>query len=445
MLSWPLSRAKSVKRGLLSLGLAVLAAAWAPARQDSRRSPGGPTKNTLGNGLTWIYEQDRSSSTTSLFFVIGGGQAAEPTGLGGLSYLTARMAVEIPDDDKLRELMTRSTRFSVVGLEDCVLIGIQCLSGNLEDALRTTGKIMTDPLISGLRIDAAKENMRYQGKSSLDDSISAGHAAAMGAFFGPGGCGGPVWGTEASLDAIRKKDVAEFYESRVTGSNITVSVVSDLEERTVAGWLEKYFAGLKAGLPLKPVSPAVRAPETKEIRIDKETGETYLGLAFPLPALSARNFALAFLVDNVLSGGIGSRLWQLRFLDKLAYSFNAVVTQTAGQGMLEAYLETSSGKLPSAQSALRRVVGELAERGLTGEELEAAVTDSASTFLRMNETKEARGRNLALFEFRGLGRGFVRELPEEMGKVSLDEINAFLKAVLSPGGAVEVVIGPKAD
>ena len=443
-MSSPSCRAKNPKWTRLSF-LLVPAVAAVFAGQAARPAPDGPRLNVLKSGLKWIYQEDGTSATTCLFIVVGGGQTAEPPGKGGLAYLATRLAVEVPDQDKARELMTKSTRLSVIGLEDCTLIGIQCLSENLEDGLRTVGGIMSDPLFSGFRIDAIKENMRYQGKSALDDSVNAGHAAAMNAFFGPDGCGGLVWGTQESLDAVRKKDVTEFYKSRINTGNVTVSVVSDLEERTLAGFLEKYFSNLKPGLPLKTSPPEARSPESRAMAVEKTATESYLGLAFPLPALSARSFALAFLADDVLSGGIGSRLWQLRFKDRLAYNFNATVTQTSGQGIFEAFLETSPGKLPAARAALRRVLGELADGGLTPDELETAMTDSEATFLRINETKEIRARNAALFEFRGLGCGFIRTFAQELRSVSLEEFNGYLKSVLALGGAVEVVIGPKSD
>jgi zinc protease len=444
-LSLPSCPAKHPRKALLFIWLAFFAASSVRAAQEARPVPGDPRRNVLKNGLTWIYQEDASSSATSLFIVIGGGQIAEPPGQSGLAYLATRLAVEVPDSDKVHELMTKSTRLSVVGQEDCSVIGIQCLSENLEDALRTVGGIMSDPLLSGLRIDANKENMRYQAKSALDDSIYAGHAAAMKAFFGPGGCGESSWGTEASLDALRKKDIAEFYKSHIVAANMVASVASDLDERTIARLLEKYFGTLKTGVSGKEASPATKTPASKEIAVVKEAAEAYLGLAFPIPGLTPRNFALAALVDDILSGGIGSRLWQLRFRDKLAYNFNANVTQTCGQGLLEAYLETSPAKVPAARAALRRVLGELADRGLTAGELETAVTDAEASFLRLNETKEVRARNAGLFEFRGLGCGFVRNFPGELRIVPLEELNAYLKTVLALDRAVEVVIGPKTD
>jgi zinc protease len=441
----PSCRARYPEKAVLFIGLAFLAASSVRAAREAQSVQGEPRRNVLKNGLTWIYQEDASSAATCLFFVIGGGQIAEPAGRSGLAYLSTRLAVEVPDSDKVHELMTKSTRLSVVGEEDCSVIGIQCLSENLEDALRTVGGIMSDPLLSGLRIDANKENMRYQAKSALDDSVYAGHAAAMKAFFGPGGCGEICWGTEASLDALRKKDIAEFYKSHIVAANMVASVASDLDERTIARLLEKYFGSLKTGVPVKAASPATKTPESREVAVIKEAAEAYLGLAFPIPGLTPRNFALAALVDDVLSGGIGSRLWQLRFRDRLAYNFNANVTQTSGQGLLEAYVETSPAKVPAARAALRRVLGELAARGLTAGELETAITDAEASFIRLNETKEVRARNSGLFEFRGLGCGFVRNFPAELRSVPLEEINAYLKTVLALDGAVEVVIGPKTE
>jgi zinc protease len=393
-------------------------------------------------GLTWIFRKDASSELTCVLLLVRGGTGADPAGKAGLAYLGTRIAVDIPDEGKVRDIMVQSTRLSVTGLEDATMISVQCLSENLEDALKTVTRILRDPLISGLRIEAIKENMRHQAKTELDDSIRAGRAEAKRAFFGPDGGGGPVLGTEESLQAIRKKDVVGFYESRFRVSNMLLSVSSDLEEAVIASLFRKYFPGFRTGprpedRPLVPSIPAER-----RIALIKDAEQTYVGLHFPLPPLSARTYALAYLTEDLLGGGVGSRLWPLRSRDRLAYNVDSSLVLSAGGGLLSAYLETSPGKLDPARESIEAVIRELGAGNLSEEELEISRRSAAAAFLRANEMKEARARTALLFEARGLGFDYVETFPAELAAVGIDEMNAFLKSVLSMDRAVEVIIGP---
>jgi len=400
-------------------------------------------RNATEAGLTWVFRKDESSALTCVLLLIRGGTGADPAGKAGLAYLGTRIAVDIPDEGKVRDIMVQSTRLSVTGMEDGTIVSVQCLSENLEDALKTVTRILRDPLISGLRIDAIKENMRHQAITELDDSVRAGRAEAMQAFFGPAGGGGPVWGTEESLKAIRRKDVVGFYENRFTVSNMLLSVSSDLEEAAVAGLVRKCFSGFRTGPRPegRPLVPSI--PVERLISRVKDAEQTYVGLHFPLPPLSARTHALACLTEDMLGGGVGSRLWPLRSREHLAYTVDASLVLSAGGGLLSAYLETSSAKLARARESLEAVIREVGAGNLSEEDLEIARHSAAAAFLRANEMKEAWARTALLFEARGLGFDFAEKFSAELTAVGLDEMNAFLRAVLSMDRAVEVVIGPK--
>lgn len=408
--------------------------------------PGGTAlRNTTEAGLTWIFRRDASSALTCVLLLVRGGTGADPAGKAGLAYLTTRSAIDIPDEGKVRDIMVQSTRLTVSGLEDATMVSVQCLSENLEDALKTVTRILKDPLLSGLRIDIIKENMRHQGKAELDDSVRAGRAEARKAFFGPEGYGGPVWGTDETLKAIKKKDVADFYKNRFTLSNMLLSVSSDLEEAAVAGLVGRYFSGFPAGPRPEDKPAATLVPAERRIVRVKDAKQTYLGLHFPLPPASPKTYALASLAEDMLGGGVGSALWPLRSREHLAYTVDSSISNAAGGGVLSAYLETSPAKVGLARESLERVVRELGAGALTEEDLEIARRSTAAAFLRTNEMKESRTRTLLLFEARGLGYDYAERFPAELAAVGLDEMNAFLRDVLSMDKAVAIVIGPETE
>ena len=172
---------------------------------DQRQNP--PERFTLATGIPCVYQKDAVSPTTVVGLFIAGGKSAVPPGLDGLAAVATRLLLEIPDEGKVRDLMAQATRLSYVCLEDCSVILIECLTENLEEALRVAAKIIQDPLVSGLRVGRAKELMASNAKIEDDDAVAAGRNAVLKALFGGRGYGSALYGTEPGLKSIDRKDV----------------------------------------------------------------------------------------------------------------------------------------------------------------------------------------------------------------------------------------------
>jgi predicted Zn-dependent peptidase len=399
------------------------------------------SKITHDNGLTMIVERDGSSETTILQILVRGGKRAEPEGKTGLAFLTTRLMVEIPDSGKVRQLMSMAARFWVSSRGDYSLIHIECLSPNLEQTLKILSKIILDPLFSGLRIDAVKDYMRHQTRVEEDDSVVVGHLANMRALFPSPGYAGSVYGEEKTIEAIKGRDIAEFYRRHFTAGNVVVLVSSDLEVQRIVDIVGKALAELSPGAALSFPPVGLREAGEKTAHIERDTKQSYVSLAYPLPAVTPRSYALSFLLENLLGKGPGSLLWPLRSEKRLAYNVNARATQMVDGGVLEAYLETTNSKRETARAELRNLLERLADGGTAADELEAAKAAARANFLRDNEVKGTRAGTLAAFEALGLGFNYFNELLNEMDAVGLEEMNAFIESVLAQEKAFEVVVG----
>ena len=380
---------------------------------------------------------------TVVGLVVPGGLAAVPRGLDGLATLTTRLTLEIPDEGKVRDLMAQATRMSFLCLEDFSVVMVECLSENLGEALRVAGKIVADPLLSGLRVSRAKELMRLYARAEADDSVSAAHTAVRAGFFDEAGPGSALYGTEGSLKALDRKDVVAFYRRHFTRSSVFFTAVSDLEPGLVKALLERHFSGLPDGeRPVLPADPPI-VPENRDIRLIRETKQTFVGRAFPLPAPSPADHARGVLLEVLIGQGPGSRLWGLRADERLAYTVDSRLTWTRGAGILEVFLEAANDKSARAAAALDRELDKLRADGLTAAELQATKAMARGRYLRSIESKADRARLLAGFEVLGLGFGHFSGLGPAIDAVTLEELNAYVRAVLSPERAIRVNVGPE--
>lgn len=432
------------------LGLAMVLAAPGP-RPALGQAPGSvlpwanaPEKLTLATGIPCIYQKDRASPTTVIGIVIGGGRSAVPAGLDGLAAMSTRLLLEIPDEGKVQDLMAQATRLSYVCLEDSSIILIECLSENLEEAVRVAAKIIQDPLISGLRVGRAKDLMTANRKIEDDDAVSAARAAVFRAFFGDSGYGTAVYGTEASLKAVDRKDILAFTKRFLVKPNVFFCVETDLDQAAVCRLLENSFAAIADGPPpgLPPQAPGL--PAGRVISLAKETKQTYVGRAYALPRAGLADMAKGALVETLIGKGPGSRLWPLRADERLAYGVDADLTWMRSAGVLIAHLETGRDRTAEADAALEKALTVLRESGVTADEEEAAKTMARARFVRSVEAKSPRLRTIGLFEALGSGGVSPAAYFEAIGAVTREDLNAFIHDVLAPERALKVTVGPAA-
>jgi predicted Zn-dependent peptidase len=184
-------------------------------------------------------------------------------------------------------------------------------------------------------------------------------------------------------------------------------------------------------------------PAEKAISLSRDTKQTFVGRAYALPAPEPGEYAKGVLAEVLIGRGPGSRLWRLRADERLAYNVGANLTWTRGAGILEVFLETENAKSIWASEALDRELEELRAGGIAAGELEATKVMAKAGLLRSVEMKSGRARLLSGFEVLGLGFDHLPRLFAAIDAVGLDEINAYLRTVLSPERAVVITVGPE--
>lgn len=427
---------RAVRAGFAAC-LLFLASVAAPSADVELRTA------TLENGMKVIFHQDTTSETTIVKLLVRGGRQAEPAGKDGLSFLTTRLAVEISDQDKARDLLSMASEIDVTSQGDFSLITLRCLSSKLEATLKIVDRLIMNPLFSGFRIDSVKNFMRHRGRLEEDDSVTAGHLACLRAFFPSPGYGGSIYGEDETLKAIKGKDIQEFYRHHFTAGNIVLAISSDRSEKELTPLVNRFLSGLAKGERVAVRELVVRSPAEKTIVIQRDTRQSYVAVAYPLPPVSARGYALGCLLESLLGKGPGSRLWTLRADEQLAYNVNCRATQMVFGGVLEAYLETEVSKVEKARAELKAVLKALAGTGIDGRELEMEKQACRANFFRENETKERRLNTLAAFEALGLGVEYFPRFAAEIEAIELDEMNAYIRQILDDEKACEILVGPQ--
>ncbi|MHB8054988.1 MAG: M16 family metallopeptidase [Candidatus Aminicenantales bacterium] len=400
-------------------------------------------RSVLPNGLTVITQSEASSAVTVVEILIRGGAAAEPAGRSGISHLTTRLAMDIPDRDMARDFMIKALQSSMISRDDDAVIHLEFLTEFAEPILAASAKIFADPLITDVRIDGLTEMMNHQRRIEADDAFTEAGFAQREAFFRGSAHAGSTLGTEDSVHGLKIKEIRDFYERRFVAGNIVVVAVSDLDAEELRALIARHFGKIRPGRPDEAESAlTVKDPPYRPRTIEKKQAQSVVSCAFPLPPLSRRDYARIALIENVLGRGPGSRLWALRVEKKLAYSVSSPPEMFRRAGFLSAVLETDAAKTEIARGELEAVLRDFREKGISAEEFEAGRAVAGADFLRANEIKGRRASTLGFFETSGLGAEYINLFSAELDSLTLDEINAEIKRLFDPGRASWVIVGP---
>lgn len=404
----------------------------------------GASHFSLSNGLTVVYQFNPASEVTVMQFLIKGGKMAEPQGKDGLASMTARLSLEIPDRTILQNIMTQATQINSTSSLDYSYLSVASLSEHFEGTIRLLSKILKKPLFSSIRIDNVKKAMNRSREFQQEYPLQLAHERALDVFYAGSAYSGSIYGQEETLKSIKKRDVDSFYETHFTAKNTAIFVSSDLDKGKIQEILEGDFKEIPEGTAIKsPGSVQAVLPEEKSIFIEKDTQQSLILFAVPLPKLTADNYVLSNLLDSLVGQGVNSILWPLRVKEKLAYNVGSRLSLYKEGGLFEIYLETDNEKLDSAREALVLALDNLIEKGVSEKVHSANLAYYKGSFLRQIETKRNRTFSLLFCEAMGLGYSFLDKSFENIGQTPLEEMNDFIRDVLSPDKRLEIVIGPK--
>lgn len=427
---------------------ALLAALLLPAPGAETAAPWAlgsePAAFVLDNGLAVVAQRDEAAPITVVQLLVRGGDGDDPAGLNGLAYLTARLSLEVTDGGKLQQLIDMGSSFALDVGGDATLLTIRSLSRNLDATLGVLVAMVSEPLLSDLRIGGIKELMTFLRKMEDDDPVDLMRKTAAASFYDRPACGAARYGSEASLARLGRREVQAFHRGRYVGGNMTAVVVSDLDPEELRPLLARRLGRFPAGPRAEALPLAPARPDRSEATLERKTAQALVSVSVPLPPLTAENFPMATLLETWLGKGSGSRLWRLRGRGGLAYGLNAELRPHRRGMLLSAYVLTGAGRRAEAAAELARLLREAHENAVDAPELAAAKAYARAEFRRGVETRERRAALLAFLEGVGLSWRLAGDFEARLEGIGLEEFNAFLKAALAPERWLQLEIGPAA-
>ncbi len=254
----------------------------------------------------------------------------------------------------------------------------------------------------------------------------------------------PVIGWEHEIRALDRARILAFYQRWYAPNNAILVVAGDITVAELKPLAEKYYGAIPAAAPMARVRPdeppqtAAREVILRDPRVPQPTwSRSWLA---PSHLWGAREHAYALeVLAEILGGGASTRLYRALVLEA-AIADNAGAfydPATRGPSRFGFYASPRREIAPEkVEQAIEAEIARVLVGGVEKGEVERAKTRMKAAAVLARDSLEAGAQALGSALAVGLGVADVESWPERIDAVTLDQVNAAARYVLSGTGHV---------
>jgi len=404
----------------------------------------------LDNGLRIILAPKAESKVASVIVLVRNGFEYEPKELNGISHFWEHMSFrgteKRPTSKEIsRDIESKGGFLNAFTGEEIVVYCAKIPAAHLEVAVDLISDMLLNSKL-GLEHIEREIKVIIEEINAVNDSIEESLEELWAKFLYKGTLAGrSVLGTKTSVRGITREKLQDYLRNHYRSQNIVISVAGNIDCQKTLALIERYFLDISRGDV--PEKPKIRISQDKPAVLAKykETEQThfYLGVRMPTFNIFSPQVYAIKLLNMILGGNTSSRLF-LRVREEmgLAYEIKTDIELFTDRSHLYAYAGTAHQKTEEAIRAICDEYKNIAQNGVSPEELEAAKEYKIGTLTVAFED------SLYLASFLGEYELFLNKIltPEEefknFRKVKTEDINHIAKTIFQPKNLNLVLIGP---
>lgn len=359
------------------------------------------TKKTFKSGLQLISAVRRHSDLAAVTLFIRAGSRYDsfldlPAGTAHLlEHLLFKSCRKISSERIFYEIESRGGKIDGGTTKEYATLQVTIPSRHLERALHIIRDIVFHPAFNAAQLLGEKEIVGSEIRREKDQ-----HSVIWDLFhktlWKAHPFRDPILGTEETVGQIGLEDVERFYKACYTPTNMVWSVVSGRQTSEIEKKVET-ISGLTDNYPtpsLKKRGESDRGGErfdekkshARRAHLHKQIHQSHLLIGFQTcPMTFSEKYPLR-LIEIALGGSGFSRLFKdLRERRRWAYSFDVVSANYEDAGYFAVYCAVEPRHARSVEREIFAHLAQVAEKGLTAQELKCAKEQYKGNLLRRFE------------------------------------------------------------
>jgi hypothetical protein len=236
------------------------------------------------------------------------------------------------------------------------------------------------------------------------------------------------------IENAQLQDVKNFFFKHYRPQNAILCVAGNITTEKVKELSEKWFEPIEAGEKYnRNIADEPEQTSPRKLVLEKEVPVSVIYKAYPMAARREKNYYVADLISDVLSGGNSARLHQRLVKEQKLFSqIDCYHTGSVEKGLLVIEGKISEGiTAEQADAAIEKELDLLKSEKIAETELEKVKTKIESMLAFEDLSLLNRANNLAFYELLGDASQMNTEF-ENYNQVTVDDIFKQANEILNP-------------
>ncbi|MDO5378537.1 MAG: pitrilysin family protein [Clostridia bacterium] len=349
---------------------------------------------TLGNGLRVVAERIPHFPSVSVGLWIGAGSMYETAEENGLSHFVEHMLFKSTKNRTTKEIAVEMDaiggQVNAFTAKECTCYYAKVIAEHLDRAME---------LLSDLLLNAKMEEEEFEKERGVileeiamceDTPEDLVYDLLAEAYFGDHPLSRPILGTQQQIASVTREALIAFRKKHYRPDNTVLAIAGDFEPESFRRLAERCLGAWQAegeNVQVEPKESCEACVLTKK----KDIEQVHMCLAYPGVAQDADDLYPLSVMNNLLGGGMSSRLFQ-RIREEMgaAYSVYSFPSTYTNCGTLTIYAGTSPDMAQKVADELRSQIAELMKGGVTDEEFDMAKGQLKVSYLLGLESSSSR-------------------------------------------------------
>jgi predicted Zn-dependent peptidase len=339
-------------------------------------------RSVHASGLRIVTEEVPSVRSAAVGIWVNVGSRDEAPATAGASHFlehllfkgtTSRTALEISSS-----IESVGGEMNAFTSKEYTCFYARVIDTDLPMAIDVVSDLITSSIVTALDVDAERKVVLEEIAMRDDDPSDLVHDLFSDTYYGDTQIGRPILGTIDSIKGMSRNTVFNYYKKKYLPQDLVVAVAGNIKHKKVVAMVEQAlsrdnFLDVLAAPVIRPNIPIKNTKQQSVGLLYKKSEQAHMFYGMEgVARADDRRFAMGVL-SAALGGGMSSRLFQeIREKRGLAYSVYAYAQQFAGSGVLGFYAGCNPTKAIEVVEIIRSVLSDVADNGMTHEEIERA-------------------------------------------------------------------------
>ncbi len=395
-------------------------------------------KTILSNGITLIaIENPTTEIISGKIFCRNAGGLWESNYQAGIFHLLASVmskgTLNLSSLEIAEKVESIGAGLATDTSSDYFLIGLKTITEDFPTIFELAGEILRYPSFPEQEVDLEKKIILQNLLSQKEQPFNLAFRQLREMTYGKHPYGFSILGTEETVNNLTVKDLHHCHQKYFRPDNLVISLAGKIDLEQAITLVEKVF-----GYWQVPENPSVVMenytlfPKSDYQQLEQSNQQSIIMMGYLAPAIKHPDYPIFKLFTTYLGNGLSSRLFvELREKRGLAYDVSAFYPTRLDKSQFVTYMGTAPTNLEIAKEGLASEVRRLRVSALTTEEVQTAKNKLLGQYALGKQTNAEFAQLYGWYETLGLGIDYDYIFPEQIKKISPEDIqrvaNEYLK------------------